>query len=133
MAVHVKEVVRECTVGSDEERVTFPEVVGKLMEAGVERYHADLIRAEKTYYMPDGDSETVAAAAVATRPASAFSAAGVDAAVRAIQAEAITYKEFCEQIATAGCVGYFVSLPGRRAVYYGRTGENHVEHFPGAK
>lgn len=133
MDAHVKAIVLECTVGSDEERMTFPEVAGKLMEAGVERYHADLIRAEKTYYMPDGDSERIAAAAVATRPASVFSAGDVDAAVRAIQAQAITYKEFCERIAAAGCVGYFVSLPGRRAVYYGRTAETHVEHFPGAK
>lgn len=133
MDAHVKAIVRECTVGSDEERIAFPEVVRKLMEADVERYHADLIRAEKTYYMPDGDWETVAAAPAATRPAKAFSAVDVDAAVRAIQAEAITYKEFCERIAAAGCVGYLVSLPGRRAVYYGRTGENHVEHFPGAK
>jgi uncharacterized protein YbcV (DUF1398 family) len=132
MNAHVREIVRECTVGSDEERMTFPEVVMKLTEAGVERYHADLIRAEKTYYMPDGDSETVAAAAVTTRPAPVFSAADVDTAVRAIQAQAITYKEFCERIAAAGCVGYFVSLPGRRAVYYGRTAETHVEHFPGA-
>jgi hypothetical protein len=27
----------------------------------------------------------------------------------------------------------FVSLAGRRAVYYGRTGDEHVEWFPGAK
>lgn len=43
-----------------------------------------------------------------------------------------------EQIATAhtchsaaaGFEGYLVSLPGRRAVYFGRTAETHVEHFP---
>lgn len=32
-----------------------------------------------------------------------------------------------------GCVGYHVSLAGRRAVYYGRSGETHVEQFPPAK
>jgi len=68
---------------------------------------------------------------VKTVPARAFSAAGVDAAVRAIQAQKIQYREFCERIAAAGCVGYTVSLTGRRAVYYGRTGESHVEMFPG--
>ncbi len=30
----------------------------------------------------------------------------------------------------AGCAGYFVSLIGRRAVYFGRTAETHVEPFP---
>jgi uncharacterized protein YbcV (DUF1398 family) len=45
----------------------------------------------------------------------------------------IAYREFCRQIADAGCVGYFVSLAGPRAVYYGRTGDERVEWFPGAK
>ena len=62
-----------------------------------------------------------------------FSAEGVEKAVRAIQRQQIAYREFCRLIADAGCVGYFVSLAGRRAVYYGRTGDEHVEWFPGAK
>ena len=37
----------------------FPAIVGKLIEAGVERYHADLVRSEKTFYLPNGESETV--------------------------------------------------------------------------
>ena len=36
-------------------------------------------------------------------------------------------------ILAAGCVGYFVCLTGRRAVYFGRTGENYIEPFPPAK
>lgn len=133
MDAHVKHVMQECTKASDEERVTFPEVVMKLMEVGVERYHADLLRAEKTYYLPNGNSEVVPNQAAAGVPAKDFSAAGVEAAVRAIQAQRIKYKEFCERITAAGCVGYFVSLAGRRAVYYGRTGDNHVEWFPTAQ
>jgi hypothetical protein len=30
--------------------------VTKLMQVGVERYHADLLRAEKIYYLPSGES-----------------------------------------------------------------------------
>ena len=133
MDSHARAVMRECTTASDEERITFPEVVGKLLAIGLERYHADLIRSEKTYYMPDGQSEVISAAAVAVTPAEQFSAEGVEAAVRAIQAQAIKYREFCERIAMAGCTGYFVSLAGRRAVYYGRTGDSHVEWFPGTR
>jgi hypothetical protein len=44
--MHVKEVMIEATHTSDEERVTFPEVVKNLMQADVERYHADLLRAK---------------------------------------------------------------------------------------
>jgi uncharacterized protein YbcV (DUF1398 family) len=68
-----------------------------------------------------------------TTPAGEFSAAGVDAAVRDIQVGKIQYRTFCARIAAAGCVGYHVSLAGQRAVYYGRTGDCHVEWFPGAK
>lgn len=126
-------VIEECTKASDEARLTFPEVVARLAAAGVERYHADLQRAEKTYYLPDGASHVAVSASVATEPAEIFSAAGVDAAVRAVQARAIDYKAFCERIVEAGCVGYLVSIAGRRAVYYGRSGETHVEPFPPAR
>src|SRR5262249_34686576 len=98
MDAQAKAVVRECTTGSDEERVTFPEVAMKLMAAGIERYHADLTRAEKTYYMPDGSSEVVPTLPLAAETATDFSTAGVEAAVRAIQARTIGYKTFCERI-----------------------------------
>lgn len=132
MQAKIVEVMKECTEGSDQERVTFPEVVMKLMQAGVERYHADLLRAEKVYYLPSGESHRVAARSIETMPANDFAASGVEAAVRAIQQQRIQYREFCERIAEAGCVGYMVSLAGRRAVYYGRSGENYVEPFPSA-
>ena len=41
-----------------------------------------------------------------------------------------TYKGFCAKARAAGCAGYIVSFTGRRAVYFGRTAEIHVEHFP---
>lgn len=128
----VKDVVTECAAGSEEARLTFPQVVAMLEEAGVERYHADLSRSEITYYLPDGASHVVAGAAAGGPSARDFSAAGIAAAIRASQAGDITYKEFCKRIAAAGCVGYVVSLAGRRAVYSGRTGDSHVEPFPAA-
>ena len=62
MQEHVASTMQECTDASDQERISFPEVVMKLMQAGVERYHADLLRAEKTYYLPSGESHRVEAA-----------------------------------------------------------------------
>jgi uncharacterized protein YbcV (DUF1398 family) len=120
----------ECTRGSDEGRLSFPEVVRKLAEAGVERYHTDLVRAEKVYYQPKGDYCVTACAAIKEEPAGEFSAAGVEMAIRAVQRGAIQYIEFCRNILAAGCVGYIVSLTGRRVVYYGRTGDTHIEPFP---
>jgi uncharacterized protein YbcV (DUF1398 family) len=132
MNAEAKAVMRECTEGSDAGRLSFPEVIGKLMAVGVERYHADLVRGEKTYYLPDDQSEVLGSETVAGPAARSFSAAGVEAAVRAIQGRKIQYREFCQRIAEAGCVGYFVTLSGRRAVYYGRDAETYMEPFPAA-
>ena len=51
---------------------------------------------------------------------------------RLIQAGRTKYLTFCRQIMEAGCVGYLVSMQGRCAVYYGRSGETYVEPFPSA-
>jgi uncharacterized protein YbcV (DUF1398 family) len=133
MDARVKDVMLECTKASDEERVTFAEVVKKLMGARVERYHTDLVRAEKIYYLPSGESELTPCEAIGIEAASKFSASDVEAAVKAIQAGKIEYKAFCRRVLEAGCVGYIVSMIGKRVVYYGRTGDSHVEWFPGAK
>ena len=133
MEAILRNVAEECTAGSDDGRLTFPQVVKKLIDAGVEQYHADLRRSEKTYYMPDNKSVVVASAAIAGSPARDFSSAAVETAVRAIQRDEIGYMEFCERIVAAGCVGYLVSIVGRRAVYFGRTCDNYVEPFPQAK
>jgi uncharacterized protein YbcV (DUF1398 family) len=133
MDAKVKDVMIECTRASDEERVSFGDVVMQLVAAGVERYHTDLLRGSKTYYLPNGESELVAGDPMTDAVATEFSASGVAAAVKTIQAGKIQYKEFCRRIAQSGCVGYIVSIAGKRAVYYGRTGDSYVEWFPGAR
>jgi uncharacterized protein YbcV (DUF1398 family) len=64
--------------------------------------------------------------------AGALDIAAVQAAIREAQqlVPGYTYAGFCAKVMAAGCVGYFVSFTGRRAVYFGRTAELHVEHFP---
>lgn len=135
MDVNVKSVVAECSKASEENRMSFPEVVKKLMDANVESYFADFRRATKTYYLPNGESIEVPAEKLAGQAAMKFEPAGVEAAVREAQANGpdYTYRGFCEKVLAAGCVGYIVSLAGRRAVYLGRTAETHVELFPSAK
>ena len=132
MDANVKELIRETSNASDEERIAFPAVVKALMEVGIERYHADLVTGQRTYYLPGGEFEVVEAHRVGGA-AREFSAQGVEKAVRASQRQEIGYREFCRLISDAGCVGYFVSLAGRRALYYGRTADTHLEWFPGAK
>ena len=64
--------------------------------------------------------------------AAEFVTGAVQAAIREAQAlvPRYTYRGFCDKVKRAGCAGYLVSFPGRRVLYFGRTGETHVEHFP---
>ena len=126
-------VMKECKELSLRGQIPFPEVVRRLYEAGVERYHVDLTRDETTYYLPCGESHVLATGAPREPIAEPFDAAAVEGAVRAIQRGEIIFPEFLRRIATAGCVGYFTQIAGRRVQYVGRTGDMHVEPFPTAK
>jgi uncharacterized protein YbcV (DUF1398 family) len=125
--IHVME---ECARGSLAGELTFPEVVGRLVEVGVERYHADYSRQEITYYLADGDSHVVSAPHEEQVTATAFDAAAVEAAVRQSQRDEHTYVEFVRKTMAAGCVGYFVQITGKRVLYFGGDGDIYVEHFP---
>ena len=58
MDAHVKQVVREMSKASDEERITFPEVVKALTEVKIERYHADLVSGGRPIILPMAISRT---------------------------------------------------------------------------
>jgi uncharacterized protein YbcV (DUF1398 family) len=111
---------------------TFPEIVGALIDAGFESYAIDFRRATATYYRPDGGSVEVPAPRHAAAVAPDFDIPALQAAIREAQqlVPGYTYAGFCAKAMAAGCAGYVVSFPGRRAVYAGRSAETHVEHFP---
>lgn len=110
----------------------FPTIIRSLMEAGFEGYDVDYRRGAATYFLADGRHVQVALPASADRVAAEFRASEIERAVRAAQGKApgYTYAGFCHQVKAAGCAGYMVSFLGRRVVYFGRTAETHVEHFP---
>ena len=124
------QVMEQCARGALSGELTFPEIVGRLAANGVERYHADYSRQEITYYLADGDSLVVAAPHGTSDTATAFSAPDVEAAVRQSQRNEHSYADFIRKTMAAGCVGYFVQITGRRAIYFGRQGESHIDHFP---
>lgn len=125
-------IAQACLEGAEGNTMTFPQIVGALMEAGFEGYAIDHRRATATYYLPDGDSVELAAHPVSTPVAPAFDIPLMRAAIGEAQqlVPGYTYRGFCEKAAGAGCASYVVSFSGRRALYIGRTGETHVEHFP---
>jgi len=132
MKQDIIDIMHECATRSSLGNIRFPEVVQKLAGVGVEQYHADLMRGEKTYYLPDGGShvESMSIIKTAENIATDFSAKNVILAIKAIQNGEMLYPAFLEHIMSAGCVSYFVYIRGRRAIYFGRTGDYHVENFP---
>lgn len=120
----------ECTRASHTAEINFPEVVSRLTALGVERYHTDYSRHEVTYYFPDGQSLVVPSPHEHHATGTTFSAAHVQSAIRQSQRNEHTYADFVRKTMTAGCIGYFVQITGRRAIYFGRNGESHVELFP---
>jgi len=125
-------VAETCLHAAHDGSLSFPEIVGKLIAAGFEGYTVDYRRNTQTYYLPDGDSVTMDMQSSAGNVTAAFNATEVERLVRWAQANPADYGyvAFSEKAKAAGCAGYLVSFPGRRVVYFGRTAETHVEHFP---
>jgi uncharacterized protein YbcV (DUF1398 family) len=125
-------VLDQCTSGAFDGSVPFPETVQRITEDGVEWYSANLIFGMKTYYGADlSHYQTPWVNWTTPRIADEFRSGSVGAAIRASQAGEINYREFLKRIAEAGVVYYTVHLTGRRAIYFGRHGEFHIEPFPG--
>jgi uncharacterized protein YbcV (DUF1398 family) len=109
----------------------FPQVVQRLVGAGVTSYTADLMKLRNTYYGSGGDAYDEALP-LSDGPAiaPAFDAAKVAASVKAIQRGEIGYDAFLRRIMAAGCSRYEVFVGGRKAMYFGRDGEFYTEPFP---
>ena len=119
--------------GAESGRMTFPQIVQTLIEAGFDGYLVDFRQGTITYYLPDGDLIRFEAAQVAHTVAERFDADLIRQAIRDAQraVAGYTYAGFCKTVTDAGCACYFVSFPGKRVLYVGRTGEAHTEFFPG--
>ncbi|SFK46662.1 DUF1398 domain-containing protein [Methylocapsa palsarum] len=126
------QIAETCLQGAERHTMTFPQIVGALMQEGFESYSIDFRRAKAVYYRPDGESVELGTLRPNAPVAEFFDAASIQAAIREAQqlAPGYTYEGFCRKVMEAGCAGYIVSFSGRRAVYFGRTAETHVEHFP---
>ena len=121
-----------CHEAAETGTLTFPQIVAELADAGFESYEIDFRQAIATYFLPSGDSVTVGGRRQDEAVAPEFDPAAIRAAIGEAQrlAPGYSYPGFRRKVMAAGCAGYIVSFPGRRALYIGRTAETHVEHFP---
>lgn len=126
------EVARRCLAAAQGGSMAFPAIVGALMSARFESYLVDYRANTATYYLTYGNSVPLDNGHPSGQVAPAFDEAAIAGQVRWAQADAddFSYATFSRNVVAAGCAGYLVSFPGRRVVYFGRTAEVHVEHFP---
>jgi uncharacterized protein YbcV (DUF1398 family) len=125
-----KQILEDCHRLAFENKLTFPDSVQRMAETGVERYRADLVRLVKTHTSEAGEIIDVAmllnnAPSIAEK----FDEGGIVAALRTIQRGEIDYPEFLHCIMHAGCTDYSVWINGRKAIYFGRSGDFYVENF----
>lgn len=126
-------IIHDVLAESQAGKLIFPEVVRRLLNAGVESYFCDLAAGKEVFYMANGETH-VETMTLEKRPiALDFSGSAIVAAIRGAQTDTIRYPEFARQSAQAGVIGYWAFLTGRKVVYFGRKGEMHVEEFPQAK
>ena len=125
--------MHEVSTETQEGRMTFPQVVGKLLAVGVESYLVDFSAGRKTYYLASGETYAEEMILKLEPVAEGFSGEGIVAAIRAAQADTVRYPEFVKRATAAGVIGYWAFLAGKKVIYFGRKGEVHVEEFPKAK
>lgn len=132
MNAEQKSCAQKCLEAAEADAMPFPEIVSRLIHAGFESYAIDFRRETATYYLPSGESVELPTHRDDCPVSTPFNTAALQAAIREAQtlAPGYAYKGFCRKARAAGCAGYIVSFLGRRAVYFGRSGETHVELFP---
>jgi uncharacterized protein YbcV (DUF1398 family) len=111
----------------------FPQIVAKLMEAGVEYYHVDYVGRCKRFYGGEGACVVTAIPYEGLPPVAAE--LDVDALredIRDSQQHGQHYRDFTIRAMKAGVQGYYAFLRGKRVTYFGRKGNQHTEWFPGA-
>lgn len=132
MDAEQQNVARACHQFAENNSMSFPLIVAKLVDAGFESYTVDFRRGTTVYYLPSGDNIELPLSSHKEGVAASFQTADLQAAIREAQEglPSYTYLGFCQKVKAAGCAGYIVSFLGSRANYFGRTGETYVEAFP---
>lgn len=112
----------------------FPEIVAGLIGSGVEYYRVDYVTACFTFYGASGAAVVAPITYEGLPPISEdLDLPALKAAILDSQQHGQKYRAFCERAMRAGVQSYVAYLRGKRLVYCGRQGDQHIEWFPGAR
>ncbi|MFZ2487691.1 MAG: DUF1398 family protein [Anaerolineae bacterium] len=111
----------------------FHEIVGNLMDEGVDYYQVDYVRLQFTFYGAQG--VVVAPLNIADLPdvAREFDSRALKSAITDSQQHGQKFGQFSARAMQAGVSSYYAFLTGQRVTYFGRQGDQHTEWFPGAQ
>lgn len=111
----------------------FPQIVSELLGEGVECYLVDYRGLDFTFYGSDGGVVVVPLTFEGLPEiAERFDPVSLKAAIVDSQTKGQAFRDFCRRAMSAGVHAYYAFLRGKRVVYFGRNGDQHVEWFPGA-
>lgn len=112
----------------------FPQIVGNLIDEGVEYYLVDYVRLQFTFYGAEG-GVVVAPLSIENLPAiaSELDIPALKAAIIDSQQHEQKFSHFSARAMEAGVQAYYAFLRGKRVTYFGRKGDQHTEWFPGAQ
>ena len=128
------EVVAQAARATLDGSMAFAEIVGRLIETGVEYYHVDYVALQKTFYSATGEMiKTPITYENLLCIAADFDVDALKVAILDSQQNGQHYKDFTKRAMSAGVQGYMAFLRGKRVTYLGRGGDSHTEWFPGAK
>jgi uncharacterized protein YbcV (DUF1398 family) len=126
--------IRELIDKALAKEITFPEILATLGHNGMESYHVDFFRNELRCYTGNSGSLVASVPLVHDGVAPEFSAEKLDAINKRVQSGEWSFADFVrEGTAKAGCAYYIVYLNGKKVRYFGRDGDEHVQHFPGSR
>jgi uncharacterized protein YbcV (DUF1398 family) len=114
-------------------KISFSEVIKRLIANDVERYIVDLVGFKITYFSNDGQVHESSFKLDTHEIAQEFNAIEVKSAIKNSQQAKINFQTFLKRIMLAGCTHYEVFITGEKVIYIGRDGSNHIELFPSAK
>jgi uncharacterized protein YbcV (DUF1398 family) len=126
------EIITKTARATLEGTIAFPDVVGQLVDAGVEYYHVDYVGMRKTFYGADGD-EVVTPIGYERLPKVApdLDLTALRNNIRDSQINGQKFRDFTRRAMEAGIQSYYAFLRGKRVIYMGRQGDQHTEWFPG--
>ncbi len=105
----------------EKKQIRYPELVDRLVEAGVNHYAVEVTANKTTFYGSGGEVYFMPCPPVSDASAGSYDAGKILAAIEAKRKNEIDYTSFLKKLHEAGVLMYEINLRQRKSVYRGQT------------